>query len=141
MPNRDSRGRFLPGLGTGSKGVFDFDSLSPHLKLLLPAIDAGVDLAFDVEERRAESAMRANAPWTDRTGNARNGLMAKHDKTPMVIHTLTLFHTMPYGLWLEVRWSGRFAIIGPTLLHTAPELARNLTVAVNRAVARLGALG
>jgi hypothetical protein len=117
--------------------VFDFDTLTPNMKRLLPYIDAGVSLAFDVMEPRAESHMRQNAPWTDRTGNARNGLMAKHEFTPMVKHELILYHTMPYGFWLEVRWSGRYAIIGPTMLEIGPELTRNITVAVNAAIRRL----
>jgi hypothetical protein len=134
MVNRDSSGRFT------KKNIFDYDTLSPHLKLLLPYIDAGVALTFDVYEHKAESEMRTNAPWTDRTGNARNGLMAKHDAEPMVEHTLTLFHTMPYGLWLEVRFEGKFAIIGPTMFSLAPSMTRDLTVAVNRAVERLRAV-
>lgn len=120
------------------RGVFDFDSLTPSLKKMLPAIDAGVDLAFDYVEPRAESKMRTNAPWTDRTSNARNGLFASHTKVPMVVHRLTLYHTMPYGLWLEVRWSGRYAIIGPTMLEISPELAIVVAESVKRAIDLLG---
>lgn len=117
--------------------IFDFDTLSPNMKRLLPYVDAAVGLVFDHAEADAETRMRTNAPWKDRTGNARNGLMAKHDFTPMVIHQLTLYHTMPYGFWLEVRWNGRYAIIGPTMFDIGPDLTRNLTVAIDRAVKRL----
>lgn len=117
--------------------VFDFDSLSPNLKRLLPVVDAAVDLTFEHFEAVAETRMRQNAPWTDRTGNARNGLMAKHDATPMVKHELTLYHSIPYGFWLEVRWSGRYAIIGPTMFDLAPDLTRALTIAIDAAVKRM----
>jgi len=120
------------------RGVFDFDTLTPALKRLLPVIDSGVDLAFDAVQPMAESYARENAPWTDRTSNARNGLFATHDKVPMVVHRLIVYHTMPYGLWLEVRWSGRYAIIGPTLFHTAPQLAVITAESVRRAVQLLG---
>ena len=120
------------------RGVFDFDTLTPSLKKMLPAIDAGVDLAFDFMKPRAESTARSNASWTDRTGNARNGLFADHDKIPMVVHQLTIYHTMPYGLWLEVRWSGRYAIIGPTMFEISPQLAIVVTEAVKRAIDLLG---
>lgn len=116
------------------RGVFDFDTLTPGLKELLPKIDAAVDIAFDHAEPMAETYARINAPWTDQTGNARNGLFAKHDSEAMVQHTLTVYHTMPYGYWLEVRWSGRYAIIGPTLVHMGEELAKMVAAAVNRAV-------
>lgn len=116
------------------RGSFVFDSLTPSLQALLPRIDAAVDLVFDRYEPIAESYARTNAPWRDNTGNARAGLFAKHDADPMVLHTLTVYGTMPYTFWLEVRWSGKYAIIGPTLFSIAPELSADLASAVNRAV-------
>jgi hypothetical protein len=120
------------------RGIFDFDSLTPGLKRLLPQVDAGVDLAFDYIRPRAETFARQNAPWVDRTGNARNGLFVAHEKEPMVIHKLITYHTMPYGLWLEVRWSGRYAIIGPTMLAMSPQLAIVLAESIKRAIDILG---
>lgn len=120
------------------RGVFDFDSLTPNLKRLLPAVDAAVDLVFDQWEPRMETAMRSGARWTDRTGNARNGLMAQHDREPMVLHSLTLYGAMPYSIWLEVRWSGKYAIIGPTMLEKTPQMAADITAAVSRAIRNLG---
>lgn len=117
--------------------VFTFDSLSPALQELFPRIDAAVDVVFDQYEAIAESYMRSNASWTDRTGNARNGLFAQHDGEPMVEHTLTLYHTMHYGFWLEVRWSGKYAIIGPTMFDISPRLSGDLAAAINRAVASI----
>jgi hypothetical protein len=120
------------------RGVFDFDTLTPSLKRMLPAVDAGVDLAMDFMRPHAENFARSNAPWTDRTGNARNGLFVAHEKEPMVVHRLITYHTMPYGLWLEVRWSGRYAIIGPTMFHIAPQLSIVLAESVKRAIDILG---
>lgn len=120
------------------RGVFTFDSLTPNLKALLPRVDAAVDIVFDYFEAQASSYARENAPWVDRTGNARNGLAAKHVATPMVEHVLVIYHTMPYGIWLEVRWSGRYAIIGPTMVHIAPLLATTLASAVSRAIGGSG---
>lgn len=117
-----------------ARGVFDFDSLTPRLKELLPKVDAAVDIVFDRYEAIAETYARTNAPWHDNTGNARAGLFAKHDAEHMVQHTLTVYGTMPYTFWLEVRWSGKYAIIGPTLFHIAPDLAGDLAAAVSRAV-------
>lgn len=116
-----------------SRGVFDFDSLTPGLQELLPKIDAAVDIAFDAAEPLAETYARTNAPWHDDTGNARNGLMATHLKQEMVEHQLVIYHTMSYGYWLEVRWSGRYAIIGPTMVHMGQELAKMVAAAINRA--------
>lgn len=115
-------------------GVFTFDSLTPSLKMLLPRVDAAVDLVFDRYEAVAETYARTNAPWTDETGNARAGLFAEHQAEHMVVHRLVVYGSMDYTYWLEVRWSGKYAIIGPTLVHIAPALAADIAAAVSRAV-------
>lgn len=114
------------------------DQVTPALRTLMPRIDAAVGLAFDVGERQAESYARLHAPWQDRTGNARNGLFAEHISNPLVSHELIVYHTMPYGLWLEVRFSGRYAIINPTLTYMGPRLSAMIAAAVNRALSRAG---
>ena len=117
-----------------ARGTFVFDSLTPALKALLPKVDAAVDLVFDRYEPVAETYARTNAPWHDETGNARAGLFAQHDADHMVRHSLTIYGTMPYTFWLEVRWSGKYAIIGPTMVEIAPQMAADIAAAVSRAV-------
>lgn len=63
---------------------------------------------------QVEAYARTNAPWQDQTSNARNGLTAVPEVEPSR-YSIVLFHRMPYGIWLEVRWSGRYAIILPTI--------------------------
>jgi hypothetical protein len=66
--------------------------------------------------------MQSNATWTDRTGDARAGLQgAVHWQDPEHF-TILLGHgaNIYYGVWLEVRFGGRFAIVGPTVRHFAP---------------------
>lgn len=67
---------------------------------------------------------KQNAPWQDRTGDARAGLdVAVQSDGDNII--MQLFHTVDYGLWLEVIQSGQFAIILPTLENfSLDELAR-----------------
>lgn len=67
------------------------------------------------------SEMKSGARWTDRTGNARQGLRFRvtqaGDQT-----TLVYFGSMPYSIWLEIRWSGKYAIIGPVISTVIPRL-------------------
>src|SRR5689334_2941428 len=90
--------------------VFDTDTLRPGLAGFADQLDNRIAILMKYEEPKVQSYMRQNAPWTDRTGNARNGLFAKASSSARS-HVIQVFHTMPYGVWLEVRWSGRFAII------------------------------
>ena len=73
-------------------------------------------------QRRA----RIDASWTDRTGNARNGLFAKAVIEKQHSYAIVLHHTMPYGFWLEVRFAGRYAVILPTLDASGPEVMRDV---------------
>lgn len=68
-----------------------------------------------------EEAARRNAPWADITGNARAGLSANVENNNGEI-ILTLYHTVEYGLWLEVIQNGAFATILPTLEREAPSI-------------------
>lgn len=61
----------------------------------------------------AEDA-RENAPWSDRTGDARAGIMAEVDTNGDEV-IFYLAHSVEYGIWLETIQSGRFAILLPTL--------------------------
>lgn len=68
-----------------------------------------------------ENYMKLNAPWTDQTGNARNGLAARAYEEGDEIG-IVLFQQVDYGIWLETRWSGRYAIINPTIDAMGPEV-------------------
>lgn len=96
-----------------------FDTLTPALELL------GVNNDWGEVDSVAQSLLddaRANAPWADRTGAARDGLEVDvSDEGEIVV---TLMHTVDYGIWLETIQSGRFAIIMPTLEKYATEVQK-----------------
>lgn len=73
----------------------------------------------------AEGYMKVNAPWTDRTGEARKLLMAETIETADDV-TLYLIHGAAYGVWLELRNGGRYAIIAPAVHETASRLRARL---------------
>lgn len=63
-----------------------------------------------------EEQAKTNRPWNDQTGNAVQGLRAWVDDTdPDAIVILYLKHSVDYGVFLELKNSGRYAIIMPTL--------------------------
>lgn len=80
---------------------------------------------------QVESYAKVNAPWNDQTGNARNGLAARAflEKENAGI---VLFHQVPYGIWLEVRFSGAYAIIMPTIDYYGPIIMRRLERILDR---------
>lgn len=68
-----------------------------------------------------ENYMKLNAPWTDQTTNARNGLAARAFQDGNTIG-IVAFHQVDYGIWLETRWNGRYAIINPTIEAMGPRV-------------------
>lgn len=62
-----------------------------------------------------EAEAKRNAPWTDQTGNARQGLTAWTLEFSKDTVYLFLSHSVDYGIFLETRWAGRWSIIWPTL--------------------------
>lgn len=90
--------------------VWQENTLKIGLIELSPKLNAGIAVIFDREESVAERGMKRDAPWTDRTGNARATLQAKA-KNEERKHELTLFGGMPYQIFLETMQAGRFAII------------------------------
>jgi hypothetical protein len=62
-----------------------------------------------------EQYSKTNATWTDRTGNARQGLYTDVQELARDVVGLFLAHGMQYGIFLESRFSGRYQILWPTI--------------------------
>lgn len=86
----------------------------------------------------AEEHMKHNAPWTDRTTNARNGLFATAQKSANTIAASTfaiiLGHSVDYGIFLELGTKNMKArpIIMPTIEKYAPKVMKTLTKILDR---------
>jgi hypothetical protein len=63
--------------------------------------------------------MKENAPWTDRTGNLRQSLWADVAQRLNEI-SISFDYGLYYGVFLEFKHQGRYAIIAPALDHFAP---------------------
>ena len=67
---------------------------------------------------RSETFAKSKAPWTDRSGNARSGLSSMWSAyvgTDGGRFEIDVFHRVPYGIWLEVKYNGRWSIINKTI--------------------------
>lgn len=65
-----------------------------------------------------QNQAKADAGWTDRTGNARTGLFGTSE-ADFARHVVTIYLShgavIDYGLWLELANSGRYAVIMRTM--------------------------
>lgn len=107
-------GRFTEGnqgiLWTGIRAMAN--NINRRGKTLNTARMKAMDKLGDEMEAYAKS----NAPWKDRTTDAREGLhtVVVHDKRREE-STIWLAHGVGYGIWLETMQGGAFAIIMPTI--------------------------
>lgn len=87
--------------------------------------------------KEAEQWMKDNAPWTDRTGRARDGLSVKVLESPGVLAELVFSHDpdLSYTLWLEIANSGKYAIIAPAIDYWGVVLMRDLQRITNLGLA------
>ena len=123
-----------PGYGIGSgKGYFRVSSgytwiLEPaeaFEKLAIAYHEALHQAVFSIAKRWApeiENWMKDNAPWTDRTGNARQTLYTDVQDVANEMVSIMLSHGIHYGLFLEVKNAGRYAIINPSLDEFGPKV-------------------
>lgn len=102
-------------------------------------MDLGLAQIMKYEAQQGQNYMRTKAPWTDRTANARQGLFTKAytDGVGGVArkstYVIVAYHTVPYGIWLETRWSGKYRIIEPAIQH----IGRNVMESANGLLRKL----
>jgi len=97
----------------------------------LTPLFAEADVITDAEDELSQQApdileyAKANAPWSDITGAARESLDVDvyRDGDEIV---LELYHGVEYGIWLETIQSGKYAIIMPTLEHFSGQVLRSV---------------
>jgi hypothetical protein len=112
--------------------VITHDTLTPGLEEFPDVLDRALSRSMDFFTPQVEGYARSNAPWTDRTGNARNGLRATTEHSPGSRHAIVLSHSVPYGIWLEVRWDGRYAAIEPTINAMGPQVMQSIQGLIGR---------
>lgn len=106
--------------------TWDDTGLINSLKTLNARADRSITAATQYHARQGEGWMREHAPWTDRTSNARNGLFGVASRE-FPSYKITFSHSVPYGLWLEVLYAGRYAIIRPTVQHEGTEVMKTVS--------------
>lgn len=110
----------------GMSGITITNSMTHGIAL------AEVEFVAAIEEEVLRVALDAlafaqdQAPWEDRTGDARAGLDTDVRWEGETI-VWEMYHTVDYGIWLETIQNGRFSVIMPTLELFAPEVGKGLS--------------
>lgn len=108
-----------------TKISYDDRALKINLREYSDELDRAVRFAMDYHAAEGAARMKMNAPWSDQTGAARSGLFTVTEHTKGH-YTIVFSHSVNYGIWLEVKFSGRDAVIMPTILSVGQDLLQNL---------------
>ena len=86
---------------------------------------ASVGLYGDTVAKKLEASAKANRPWTDRSGRARQSLNSDSEWVGNKVR-VSLSHGVDYGIWLELCNEGKYAIIMPTINKEGPSILKGL---------------
>ena len=89
-------------------------------------VNEAINAYLEMKAPQVETHLKQNAPWHDQTGNARQGLRAEAYDLGGDQKGIILYHQVPYGIWLEVKNSGEYATILPTIEVMGPEVMQGL---------------
>lgn len=101
----------------------DFSQLTSGLSRFENRSEAALSLYVDTAALKLQDYMRDNAPWTDRTGQARQRLTATAQRVDRG-YRIALTQGVSYGVFLELAHEKRFAILQPTILSEGPEVMK-----------------
>lgn len=134
---RDARGQFAGGWGFAWVGLAALDQA---VYAWADSQEVNVKEAVEDLAREMESYMKSEFKWTRRSDTERessgDGNLPHADEALQAVvvwhndeeFSIYLGHgkDIYYGIWLEVRWGGRYAIIVPTAEHFAPQIAAKI---------------
>jgi len=86
---------------------------------------------------KLEVLAKRNAPWTDRTGNARRTLEGFQGFNDPESYRIGICGNMPYSERLELAFGRRYAILMPTMRAQKPYILED----IRRAIGRIDGVG
>ena len=110
---------------------FDSSNLEEGLKVLPQKVNAAVGIYAKTASKKLENHMKQNAPWTDRTGHARQRLTGDAEEVKKGWQ-ITLSHGVDYGIFLELAHEKRFAILAPTIEAKSGEVLKGFEHLMDR---------
>jgi len=113
---------------------FEMDDvqLTTNLEQFGAEVNKRITLAVDFAAGEGVKQLKTQAPWTDRTTNARSGLVAvpEHSGVSQIgfaQHEIIFAHAVTYGIWLEICNHKKYQIIMPTVIDVGKHLMNELS--------------
>lgn len=92
----------------------------------------GLLMLMQTAASKMESWAKQNAPWTDRTGQARQRLTGQAYWEDANIVVAAIAHQVDYGIWLELAHQRKYAILEKALEEHKGEIEDAVKVLLTR---------
>lgn len=109
-----------------AKITWDDGGIRAELREFDRKLERRVDVLMDYEAAYATAYIKGHAPWTDRTGAARTGLIALANSLGSGSFELLMSYSVYYGIYLENANNGKYAVIGPAMRIIGEKVMRDL---------------
>lgn len=113
---------------------WDLSSLLSGMTNAENKVDAAVRMYAETGALKLQNYAKQNAPWTDRTGHARQRLNS-YVSAVSNGYKIALAHGVFYGIWLELAHEKRFSIIPHTINYVGTQ---EILPGLNKLLERLG---
>lgn len=110
---------------------FDASELFDGLGALESRTDMALRMYAETAAKDLEGYMKQNAPWTNRTGHARQRLTGTVEDVPKG-YRIKLAHGVDYGLHLEYANEKKYAILEPALLSQSNKVVKGFGKLLSR---------
>ena len=92
----------------------------------------GLQMLMQTAATKMETWAKQNAPWTDRTGHARQRLTGQaYWENPSIV-VASISHKVDYGKWLELAHQRKYAILEKTLEEHRGEIEEAVKTLLKR---------
>ena len=103
----------------------DDSDLKEGFDQLRKKVEAGLMIYGETVAKDFESYAKANRPWTDRTGNARQRLKGYVEAFLHGVR-ICIAHGVSYGIHLELSHEKKYAILEPTVRLKSNEAIKGI---------------
>lgn len=115
----------------GIKGAFVLTGdLFDNISTMTTRAPMGIRIYCETAAKHLEGEAKKKAPWTDRTGQARQRLTAYVTEFSPGVCEITIAHGVWYGVFLELAHEKKYATIMPTIKQESKEVLKGFKILI-----------
>lgn len=112
----------MAGISGLSVDVGSITAMVKAMDMAETKLRIALKLLADTASKKMEEWAKENAPWENRTSNARQGLLGEGYWENEDVLVCAIMHQVDYGIWLELAMEKKYAILEQAMSQHSGEL-------------------